>query len=113
MNDITDFFGEPISVYTSVQAEADGILVKIDHQLINYITASVFEKCIRPFVKEDGDEKILVKKLIDIAIVEMKKIYIKRGKKEEWFYSFQIKDVKFFCAQNETGKFTLMLPSDY
>lgn len=111
--EFSDFWGSTISVYTSLQAVEDGILIKTGHPLINYITSSVFEVCIRPFVTEDVDEAVLVRKLIEDTIAEMKKIYLKSGKKEDWFYSFEIKGCKFFCALNETEKFTLMLQSDY
>lgn len=49
--DITSFFGEPISVYTSEQATEDGILIKTDNKIINYITHTVYSKCIEPFIE--------------------------------------------------------------
>lgn len=50
-DDIISFFGEPLSVYTSEQATEDGILIKTGHPLINYITATVYSKCIEPFIE--------------------------------------------------------------
>lgn len=50
MNEVTDFFGEPISVYTSDQAEEDGILIKVNNPYINFITRTVFDRCIEPFI---------------------------------------------------------------
>ena len=114
-DEFTEFFGEPISIYSSEMAEADGILISIKHPFINYITHSVFEKCIYPYVM-DGDKSQtdkLVNNLIHSVIVEVKKQYLKANKKPDWFYSVEVKDSKFFVAMNETEKFTLMLPSDY
>jgi hypothetical protein len=108
MSDITDFFGEPISTYTSEQAEADGILIKTGHPLINYMTHTVYERCIEPFVTEYIDEASLTKKLIEDAIIEIKKI-----NKPDWFYCIHVKGCKLFVAQNETGKYTMMFPEDY
>ena len=50
-NELTDIFGEVISTYTSEQATEDGILIKVDHPAINYITHTVFERCIEPFIE--------------------------------------------------------------
>lgn len=52
MNDeVNDFFGEVISSYTSEQGEQDGVLVKTDNPIINYITATVYHECIEPFIE--------------------------------------------------------------
>jgi type I site-specific restriction endonuclease len=107
-DEITEFFGEPISVYTSEQAEADGILIKTGHPLINYITHTVFERCIEPFVTEDICEANLTKKLINSAISEIRKL-----NKQDWFYNIQVRGWDLFCCQNETGGYTLMFPEDY
>ena len=108
MNDITDFFGESISVYTSKQAEEDGILVATGHLLINYMTHTVFDRCIEPFVTEDIDEASLTKKLIEDAIFEIKKI-----NKPDWMYAIKVRDWKLWVCQNETGAYTIMFPEDY
>jgi hypothetical protein len=119
-DDLTEFFGEPISVYSSEMAEADGILISIQHPFINYITHSVFEKCIYPYVMDENKDQTdtLVKNLIHLVILEIKKQYLKANKKMDWFYEVVVKDFKsndcrLFVAQNETGKYTAMLPSDY
>lgn len=49
-NDVTDFFGEVISSYSSNQAAEDGILIKTNNLIINFITRTVYEKCIEPFI---------------------------------------------------------------
>jgi hypothetical protein len=43
-DDIADFFGEPISVYTSLQAEDDGILIQTGNAIINYMTRTGYDK---------------------------------------------------------------------
>lgn len=110
-DEITEFFGEPISVYTSNQAEEDGILVSTGHPLINYITHTVFERCIKPLITEDIDEANLTKKLIEDSIFEIKKF-----KHPDWMYAIKVRGCrgwKLWACQNETGKYTLMFPEDY
>lgn len=117
-DDITSFFGEPISVYTSSQAEEDGILVATGHKLINYVTHTVFERCISPLAvdglweqfasSKEAYEKHLLSKLIESAIIEIRKL-----KKQDWFYNIEVRGWDLFCAQNETGGYTLMFPEDY
>lgn len=99
---------ELISVYTSEQAEADGILIATGHPLINFITTNLYEKLITPFITDEMNEASLIKKLIEYAIIEIKKI-----NKPDWFYCIHIKGCKIFVAQNETGAYSIMLPSDY
>jgi hypothetical protein len=128
-NDITFFFGEPISIYTSSQAEEDGILVATGHPLINYITRTVYERCIEPFIEasvmtklslankpmddiSEADkkkaERELIKKLLNSAILEIQKL-----KRQDWFYNVQVRGYDLFCCQNETGGYTMMFPTDY
>lgn len=122
-NDLIEFFGEPISVYTSSQAEEDGILVATGHPLINYITRTVYERCIAPFSidglweqfapSKEKYERKLISKLIESTILEIQKQYLKANKKEDWFYSVEVRGWELFVSQNETGKFTAMFPEDY
>ncbi len=122
-DEFTKFWGEPISIYTSVMAEQDGILIQTGHPFINYITRTVYDRCIQPFAVDGMWEQFaesqiayeveLTKKLIDSAVDEIRKQYLKSGKKADWFYSVEARGWKFFVAQNETGKFTLMFPEDY
>lgn len=114
-DEFTKFWGEPISVYTSEQAEADGVLIKVEHPQINYITHSVMEECITPFIEDDlaDDEKViraneLIATLLKSVVAEIIKI-----NKLDWFYAVEVQGRKFFVAQNETGKLTLMFPEDY
>jgi hypothetical protein len=130
-DDITSFFGEPISIYSSEMAEADGILVATGHKLINYITIAVYSKCIEPFIDSlaitklssankpiseltDADkkkaERELINRLIASAILEVQKL-----NRNDWLYALDDcrgwKDM--WVVQNETGLWTLMFSSDY
>lgn len=137
------FWGEPMSIYTSSDAEADGILIKVDHPQINYITHSVFETCIEPFIEPSIiTDRSLSNKLrfevvdvgersfvIPLKITEQEKAEavkkligkllasvvgeIRKNNKPDTFYAFEIRGWKFFLAMNEYEKFTLMLPEDY
>lgn len=118
MNNESDFFGEVISSYTSEQAESDGLLIKTGNKAINYITHTVFERCIEPLStdglwekfassKEEYQKKLL-DKLIQSAI---NKIYI--SKRQDWFYNIEVHGWDLFCCLNETGGYTLMFPEDY
>ncbi|MDO8725047.1 MAG: hypothetical protein Q7J35_03145 [Candidatus Methanoperedens sp.] len=126
MNDddeFTKFWGDPVSIYTSVMAEQDGILIQTGHPLINYMTHTIHERCIAPFAVDGMWEQFaesqiayevqLTRKLIDSAVEEIRKQYLKSGKKADWFYAIDCRGWKLFCAQNETGKMTLMFPEDY
>lgn len=118
MSKIDEFFGEVISAYTSEQAEADGVLIKTDNPIINYVTRTVYSKCIEPFAvdghweqfakSKEAYEKRLLGKLLASAVIEVKKL-----NRQDWFYSIEARGWKFFIAQNETGKYTLMFPEDY
>ena len=107
-DEITEFFGNPISIYTSEQACEDEILIKTGHPLINYMTTNLHSKLIEPFVTENMDEATLTKNLIDSTIIEIKKI-----NKPDWFYCIHIKGYKLFVAQNETSGWTIMSQEDY
>ena len=117
---IKEIFGEPISVYTSDQAEDDGLLIKVKDSDINYMTRAVYFDCIDKFLIKDEDGKILkgqqpaivlINKLIGSA--KQAVIEIQKTKGTDWFYSIEARGWKFFVCQNETGKYTLMFPEDY
>jgi hypothetical protein len=121
-DEITSFFGEPISIYTDSDALEDGILVATGHPLITYITSNAFHRCIKEFSKDgmweqfadskDKFERKLLSKLIASVIIEIQKQYIKDHKKADSFYCVTARGYKLFIAQNESG-FTMMLPEDY
>lgn len=121
-DDLTEFFGEPISIYTDSQALADGLLVATGHPLITYVTSNVYHRCIDEFSKDgmweqfasskEKFERKLLAKLIASVIIEIQKQYIKDGKKADTFYSVTARGYKFFVEQNESG-FTLLFPEDH
>jgi hypothetical protein len=51
-----DVFGEPISVYTSAQAEEDGLLVKTNDKNINYMTRTVYDRMVEAKAPEPEPE---------------------------------------------------------
>lgn len=128
-DEFTEFWGTPISVYTSVQAEEDGILVATGHPLINYITRTVYDRCIEPFIEasvmtklslankpmddiseayKKKAERELIKKLLNSAILEVQKL-----KRQDWFYNINCRGWDLFVCQNETGGYSLLFPEDY
>ena len=120
-DDLTSFFGDPISIYNDKMAEEDGILVPTGHPLINYITANAYHRCIEEFSKDgmweqfasskEKFERKLLAKLIASVIIEIQKQYLK-DKKADTFYSVTARVYKFFVEANENG-FTLLFPEDH
>lgn len=139
----TEFWGEPISVYTSNQAEEDGILVSTGHPLINYITHTVFERCIEPFIESSIKTKLSlsnnpVNEIIEVGnkafvinlkisdadkkkseqelikkLLDSAIIEIQKLKRQDWMYEIECRGWKLWVCQNETGGYTLMFPEDY
>lgn len=119
-DDLKELFGDPISVYTSDQAEEDGLLVRIRDNDINYMTRTVFNECIYPFLIKDHEGNLIeglptASELIYrlIGSVKQEVIKIQKEKGLDWFYSIEARGWKFYVCQNETGKYTLMFPEDY
>lgn len=71
MNEKDDFFGDVISSYTSSQAEEDGILIKTDNKIINYITATVYDRCIEPFIESLAMTKLSLANKSTSEIIEV------------------------------------------
>lgn len=143
MDEVTEFFGEPISVYTSDQAEQDGILVKTGNTTINYVTANVYSQCIEPFIESSaltelslknkplmletdiGDKKLVFQIAIPDEVKQRaaKKLLnkllataieeVKKLNKKDWMYAIDCRGWKLWVCQNETGAYTLMFPEDY
>jgi hypothetical protein len=121
-DEFTEFWGEPISIYDSKMAEADGILVATGHPLITYVTSNVYHRCIEEFSKDglweqfsDSKEKYqrkLLSKLIASVIIEIQKQYIKDHKRADTFYCVTARGYRFFIEKNESG-FTLLFPEDH
>lgn len=117
---VKELFGNPVSVYTSDQAEGDGLLIKIKDDDINYMTKSVYSECIDKFLIKDDDGNVLdgfptalnlMYKLISSVKAEVVKIQEEKGL--DWFYNIKARGWEFYVCQNETGKYTLMFPEDY
>lgn len=120
-NNQETFYGEPVFVYTSDQAVEDGILFDItvinqqwSKGLFNYVTVNLLN---RGYLIED---KINVPNLLDL-LTQAQQI-VKKGTNNftafDIFFSGSIElpnggQQKIFIGQNETGKFTIMLPEDY
>lgn len=113
---------EVVSTYSSDEANEDGYLFKITQIplfkdcLFNYMTNSLF---IEGGFQESNENKTLIPCLIDL-INQCGRI-VKKGRLKnpnDWFYSGFVelptgKKTKIFICQNETGRFTVMLPQDY
>ena len=121
MDNIKEYFGEPIFTYTSKQAEEDGMLFDITSLnphwkkgLFNYVTINLLSK---GYYKED---EINIPNLLDLLNQANQ---IVRGKSKNFteFDSFYCGKIelpsgimqKIFIEQNETGKFTILLPEDH
>src|SRR4030042_3052356 len=126
--DKDDVFGEPISVYTSAQAEEDGLLVKTNDKDINYMTRAVYEREVEAKCPEPEPEGRARMTALEIYLLEAKWYAIFRGlvigarlevmkiqkeKGRDWFYKVKLDGQEYFVAQNETGAYTLMFPEDY
>ena len=130
MNDLNEFFGEPIFKYTSEDAEADGILINLtkfnlrwDNCPFNYATANLMNKeyLLKEKDKQQAEQiKLNVPNTLDLIHQAME---IMRRKSNNFtqpdrFFNGMIElpdgsKQEIYMAVNETGKFTLMLPEDY
>ena len=116
-----------ISVYSSDQAADDGILFSVNESVIlkndfcNYITTNLLlEMDILKYDAKAGNDVVKVQMVIDL--IEQAKAIMNReifNKLEtDHFYAGDVRKsngerIKIFISENETGLFTLMLPSDY
>ncbi len=106
-----------ISTYTSEQATKDGVLVSVaainpkwGKGAFSHITANLLD---RGYREEDGSPR-----LVNIVDLLNQALTICKGTDADHFYSGRIEFPdgarrKIFIAQNETGRFTIMLPGDY
>ena len=109
--------------YSSEQAENEGILfdiTKINPEwkqgLFNYVTTNLLSK---GYMKKDSDE-VNLPNLLDLLNQAMQIVKLKSKKFKEFDHFFngaiEFPDgekQEIFISQNETGKFTIMLPEDY
>jgi len=114
---LTEIFGTPISTYTSEEATDDGFLLDLDIILkdprffLKYITTGLLEK---GYWNPDRSLNIPnLKDLLNQAI----RIFHKKTR-DDYFVSGRVElpsgqKQKIFIAQNETGRYTAMLPDEY
>ena len=113
--------GEVVFQYTSKQAEEDGFLFNLiqinkdwEKGLFNYLTTHLLEQGYLV------DNKINIPNILDL-LNQANQIVRKKSNNFKDFDSFFAGKIEFpngelkeiFIVQNETGKFTLMLPEDY
>lgn len=113
-----ELFGEVISKYTSEQGIEDGFLFRIadvkgfEKSPVNIITTNLMDK---GYWKQypDGKIELNIPNLKDLLVAIIKHC----SKKQDYFYSLKIElpdgsKQQIYVAQNETGKYTAMLPED-
>ena len=120
-NNQENLYGEPVFVYTSDQAVEDGILFDITavnpkwkEGLFNYVTVNLLNS---GYLNED---KLNIPNLLDLLnqALQIVKKATNNFTAFDTFFSGSIElpsgdQQKIFIGQNETGKFTIMLPEDY
>jgi hypothetical protein len=117
-------FGQPVFEYTSQQAVEDGILMDITvinptwkEGLFNYVTTSLLTK---GYIVDSDKMTFNIPSLLDL-LNQSVQIVKKSSNNFTVFDSFFSGSIelpngehqRIFIAQNEAGKFTLMLPEDY
>ena len=120
-----DFFAEEdvVSRYTSEDAVEDGILYDLDEILpawlaggfVRYITIGVGSMGYVD-VDEHDDATVNAPNLMDL-LVQAEQIR-KRGRRGDWHYSGEVETPdgekqEIYIEQNETGRFTILLPSEH
>jgi hypothetical protein len=115
-----EFWGKPIYVYNSRKVVADGFLFDLDTVLtpspkgkfvFQYVTTSLLEK---GYFNSDGS--LNVANLRDLLNQALR---VFRKKREGDYFASGVIELpsggkqKIFIAQNESGRFTVMLPEDY
>ena len=129
MNNSNQLFNDDdvISVYSSEQAADDDILFSLNksvffkNKYFNYATTNLLlELEIMKYDIKRRQDVINVSSMVDL-LEQAKKIVLKgiyNNLQEESFYCGDIRKhngdmVKIFIEMNETGKLTLLLPSDH
>jgi hypothetical protein len=108
-----------VYTYTSNQAVEDGILFDLDQVQKRYFRNSPFSYATTNLLTSKGylaEDKIDIPRLIDL-VMAANKIFNKMPRGDT-FASGRIelpngKKQEIFIAQNETGRYTIMLPEDY
>jgi predicted nucleic acid-binding Zn-ribbon protein len=115
-----EFWGKPIYVYTSEEAVADGILFDLDTVLTPSPRASLFSSMSRQVcwrkATSTADGSLNVANLRDLLNQALR---VFRKKREGDYFACGVIELpsgskqKIFIAQNESGRYTVMLPEDY
>lgn len=115
-----DFWGKPVYVYTSREAVTDGVLFDLDTVLMQspkgrsvfqFVTTGLLAK---GYFNVDGS--VNVTNLRDLLNQALR---VFRKKREGDYFASGIIELpsggkqKIFIAQNESGRYTVMLPEDY
>ena len=113
-----EFFGEPVSIYTSNEAVEDGLLFDLDQVTSRYFKNSPFNLATTNLLSKGylTEDKVNVPNMIDLIMAANK--IISKMPPGDRFASGRIElpngdKQQIFIAQNETGRFTIMLPEDY
>jgi hypothetical protein len=115
-DEITAFFGETIFVYTSEMATDDGILFALDKlqlrgpNIFSHVTTNLLNQ---GYLTND---KVNVPNLLDLLNQALN--IIRKSGVRDWMYSGDIEtpedeEIIVYICQNETARYTIMLPSDY
>lgn len=111
-----------ISVYTSDQATEDGILFDVrkvnpawEKGIFSHVTVNLMATC--GYFNDDGT--LNIPNLLDLLNQSLNIVRKKSDnfKKHDWFFDGEIElpsgnCQQIFIQQNETGKYTIMLPED-
>ena len=116
-----------VSIYTSDEATEDGILFDLSkssffkNEHFNFVTTNLLSDLnILSFSSKLNSDVINTPMLLDL-LEQAKRIVLNKIREtltEDTFYSGIVRSqdnqsIRIFICQNETGLFTLMLPSDY
>ena len=112
MNELTEFFGEPISVYTAEQAIDDGILV--DASFDGRFPGCLFTRGVFEAIEAVNDDRTLAQRAIPL-LMDAAMIVKRKPDDRLWtdglFGNVTGRDV--WIARNELGGLTLMFPDEY
>jgi hypothetical protein len=118
--------GDIVFVYTSQEAVEDGVLFDLDRVLtqnpakpffLKYVTTNLLEKgYLNPPKEPDVESTLNIPNLKDL-LNQATRIFRKKPA-DDYFASGRIElpdgqKQQIFIAQNETGRYTAMLPEDY
>lgn len=114
---ITEFFGEPIFVYTEEDGLNDGILMKNPSEIFeecDLITANLWSYIEKLVLQTSLTEP---KELLDIVMKQAKRIYDKErfaGDNDKNFFVIKGRQIKpIWFARNGNNKLTAMRLEDY